>query len=167
MMDEPLGALDSEFRHIMCGELRALHDRLGATTVYVTHDQLEAMSMADTIAVMNDGVVEQLGTPQEIRQRPATLFVADFIGQPPMNILPFRGAIQKGSTKIAFAGGTQTIPMLAEDHPDADYALGIRPENIRLGDPVDAEEPLIEGDAVTVGLVNPMLFDAVGQRDRV
>ena len=62
MMDEPLGALDAEFRHLMCGELRALHDRLKATTVYVTHDQLEAMAMADKIAVMNQGVIEQLGT---------------------------------------------------------------------------------------------------------
>ena len=63
LMDEPLGALDAEFRHVMCGELRALHDRLHATTVYVTHDQLEAMAMADTIAVMNHGVIEQLGRP--------------------------------------------------------------------------------------------------------
>src|SRR3954453_18662485 len=66
LMDEPLGALDAEFRRLMCGELRALHDRLGATTVYVTHDQLEAMSMGDKIAVMNNGLVEQLGTPREI-----------------------------------------------------------------------------------------------------
>ncbi len=64
-MDEPLGALDAEFRDLMCGELRALHDRIGATTVYVTHDQLEAMSMADKIAVMNQGVIEQLGAPQD------------------------------------------------------------------------------------------------------
>jgi len=80
LMDEPLGALDAEFRRLMCGELRALHDRLGATTVYVTHDQLEAMSMGDKIAVMNDGAVEQLGTPREIYDRPASMFVADFIG---------------------------------------------------------------------------------------
>ena len=72
MMDEPLGALDAEFRHLMCGELRALHDRLKATTVYVTHDQLEAMAMADRIAVMNHGVIEQFGPPQEIYDRPAT-----------------------------------------------------------------------------------------------
>jgi multiple sugar transport system ATP-binding protein len=89
MMDEPLGALDAEFRHVMCGELRALHGRLKATTVYVTHDQLEAMSLADTIAVMNHGLVEQLGPPQEIYDRPASMFVADFIGSPPMNFLPF------------------------------------------------------------------------------
>src|SRR5271166_2669281 len=66
LMDEPLGALDAEFRHLMCGELRALHNRLGATTVYVTHDQLEAMAMADTIAIMNNGVIEQLAGPQDI-----------------------------------------------------------------------------------------------------
>src|SRR6202795_107137 len=69
LLDEPLGALDAEFRDVMCGELRALHDRLQATTVYVTHDQLEAMAMADTIALMNHGVVEQLGTPQDIYDR--------------------------------------------------------------------------------------------------
>src|SRR5437588_12483081 len=84
LMDEPLGALDSEFRHLMCDELRELHDRVAATTIYVTHDQLEAMSMADQIAVMNRGIVEQIGPPQEIYDRPNTMFVADFIGAPPM-----------------------------------------------------------------------------------
>src|SRR6267143_2724719 len=87
LMDEPLGALDAEFREMMCGELRRLHDRLKATTVYVTHDQLEAMSMADTIALMNNGRVEQIGTPQEIYDRPVSMFVADFIGAPPMSFL--------------------------------------------------------------------------------
>ena len=87
MMDEPLGALDSEFRQVMCGELRGLHDRLKATTVYVTHDQIEAMSLGDKIAVMSHGVIEQLGAPQEIYDRPASVFVADFIGSPPMNLL--------------------------------------------------------------------------------
>ncbi len=94
MMDEPLGALDAEFRHLMCGELRALHDRLRATTVYVTHDQLEAMAMADRIAVMNAGVIEQFGPPQDIYDRPATLFVADFIGSPPMNFVGFAGSLR-------------------------------------------------------------------------
>jgi len=79
-MDEPLGALDAEFRERMAEELRALHDRMGATTVYVTHDQLEAMQMGDRIVVMNHGVVEQFGVPQEIYDWPATRFVAQFIG---------------------------------------------------------------------------------------
>ena len=91
LMDEPLGALDAEFRELMCGELRELHDRLDATTVYVTHDQIEAMAMADNIAVMNQGGIEQLGTPQEIYDHPRTMFVADFIGSPPMNFLRRRG----------------------------------------------------------------------------
>src|ERR1700675_712133 len=86
LMDEPLGALDAEFRHIMTGELRALHNRLKATTIYVTHDQLEAMALADKIAIMNHGVIEQLGTPREIYERPVSLFVADFIGSPPPNL---------------------------------------------------------------------------------
>ena len=96
MMDEPLGALDFEFRQVMCGELRGLHDRLKATTVYVTHDQIEAMSLADKIAVMSHGVIEQLGAPQEIYDRPASIFVADFIGSPPMNLLTFHAAVEPG-----------------------------------------------------------------------
>ena len=88
-MDEPLGALDAEFREHMAEELRALHDRMGATTVYVTHDQLEAMQMGDKIVVMNHGVVEQFGKPQQIYDWPATKFVAKFIGSPPMNFLEF------------------------------------------------------------------------------
>src|SRR5439155_1273416 len=85
---------------LLCGELRALHDRLRATTVYVTHDQLEAMSMADTIALMNKGVIEQLGPPQEIYDRPASVFVADFVGSPPMNFIPFHGCVAPGDRSV-------------------------------------------------------------------
>ena len=134
MMDEPLGALDAEFRHVMCGELRALHDRLSATTVYVTHDQLEAMSMADTIAVMNLGVIEQLASPQEIYDRPASMFVADFIGSPPMNFIPFRGSVRGGSRTVTIAGALVTVPAAREDVPDADLVLGVRPEHVVLSD---------------------------------
>jgi len=105
LMDEPLGALDTEMREEMIDELRALHDRLGATTVYVTHDQLEAMAMADMIAVMNNGVVEQVASPRDIYDRPASLFVADFIGSPPMNFLPFHGRLQVGAQASASASG--------------------------------------------------------------
>ncbi|MGE5766251.1 MAG: ABC transporter ATP-binding protein, partial [Bacteroidota bacterium] len=99
MMDEPLGALDAEFREQMAEELRALHDRMGATTVYVTHDQLEAMQMGDKIVVMNNAVVEQFGTPQEIYDKPVTMFVADFIGSPSMNFLPFKGRLAPGADR--------------------------------------------------------------------
>jgi multiple sugar transport system ATP-binding protein len=134
MMDEPLGALDAEFRHVMCGELRALHDRLHATTVYVTHDQLEAMSMADTIAVMNLGVIEQLASPQEIYDRPASMFVADFIGSPPMSFIPFRAGLNSGEAAVTIAGAKVPVPALREDVPETDLALGVRPEHVVLSD---------------------------------
>ncbi len=134
MMDEPLGALDAEFRHIMCGELRALHNRLKATTVYVTHDQLEAMSMGDKIAVMNEGVIEQSGSPQEIYDRPASMFVADFIGSPPMNFLSFGGSLVKGGREIAIGIGRQRVPELRVDMPAADYVLGVRPEHVQISE---------------------------------
>ncbi|MGQ9368925.1 ABC transporter ATP-binding protein [Azospirillum sp. ST 5-10] len=134
LMDEPLGALDSEFRHLMCGELRDLHDRLGATTVYVTHDQMEAMSMADRIAVMNHGVVEQVGPPQEIYDRPATLYVADFLGSPPMNFLRFEGAVRRGDRQVAVNGAAVAVPEVHEDRPPGRLVLGVRPEHVRLDD---------------------------------
>ena len=133
MMDEPLGALDAEFRERMAEELRALHDRIGATTVYVTHDQLEAMQMGDRIAVMNGGVVEQLGAPQEIYDRPATLFVAGFIGQPAMNLLPFQGRVVPGDDQVSLGGVAMTIPRLEEAPSGEALVLGVRPEHVALG----------------------------------
>jgi multiple sugar transport system ATP-binding protein len=134
MMDEPLGALDAEFRHLMCGELRALHDRLAATTIYVTHDQLEAMSLADKIAVMNNGVIEQLASPREIYDRPESIFVADFIGSPAMNFLDFRAALSKGDAAVRIDDAEIRIPELREDTPNVDLVLGVRPEHVRISD---------------------------------
>jgi len=134
LMDEPLGALDAEFRQIMCQELRALHDRMHATTVYVTHDQLEAMAMADKIAVMNQGIVEQFGTPQAIYDRPASMFVADFIGSPPMNFLRFSGALAPGATVVRLNGCMLSIPALDEARGESELALGVRPEHIEFSD---------------------------------
>ncbi|HXN16641.1 MAG TPA: ABC transporter ATP-binding protein [Usitatibacter sp.] len=132
LLDEPLGALDAEFREVMCGELRSLHDRLKATTVYVTHDQLEAMSMADHIALMNAGVVEQLATPQDIYDRPASLFVADFIGSPPMSFVPFHGRVSPGDRSVRVADVEVSLPELREGTDDTELVLGVRPENIAL-----------------------------------
>jgi multiple sugar transport system ATP-binding protein len=134
MMDEPLGALDSEFRETMCNELRALHDRLKATTVYVTHDQLEAMSMADVIAVMNQGVIEQLGAPQEVYERPASVFVADFIGSPSMNFLPLRAGLAVGATQVQLGTTTVDVPRLHEAVSESDLLLGVRPEHVSFVD---------------------------------
>ncbi len=133
LMDEPLGALDAEFRERMAEELRALHDRMGATTVYVTHDQLEAMQMGDKIVVMNHGVVEQFGVPQDIYDWPATLFVADFIGSPPMNILRFDGAVSPGDTTVTLGDARVDIPAL-HDSATGMLGLGVRPEHVRLDD---------------------------------
>jgi multiple sugar transport system ATP-binding protein len=134
LMDEPLGALDTEMREAMIRELRALHDRLGATTVYVTHDQLEAMAMADQIAVMNHGVVEQVASPRDIYDRPASLFVADFIGSPSMNLLPFRGRLAAGAAVLQLGEREVTVPAAREAVPESDLVLGVRPEHVRFSD---------------------------------
>jgi multiple sugar transport system ATP-binding protein len=133
LMDEPLGALDAEFRERMAEELRALHDRMGATTVYVTHDQLEAMQMGDKIVVMNHGVVEQWGTPQEIYDRPATMFVANFIGSPPMNFLRFEATLEPGAATARLSGVDIPIPPLESGVSGRELVLGVRPEHVRLG----------------------------------
>jgi multiple sugar transport system ATP-binding protein len=134
LMDEPLGTLDTELRDHMVRELRELHNRIKATTVYVTHDQIEAMAMADAIAVMNQGLIEQLGTPQEIYDRPASMFVADFIGSPSMNFLYFRASLQKGVGEVQVNGATIAVPELHEERSDSALVLGVRPEHIRFDD---------------------------------
>lgn len=133
MMDEPLGALDAEFRERMAEELRALHDRMKATTVYVTHDQLEAMQMGDKIVVMNHGVVEQFGTPQDIYDHPATLFVADFIGSPSMNVLKFEGTAAPGATAVRLGEHEIATPRIEAGASGA-LVLGVRPEHVTLTD---------------------------------
>jgi len=134
LMDEPLGTLDSEFRTLMCEELRQLHERINATTVYVTHDQLEAMSMADKIVVMNNGVIEQFGEPQAIYDRPATLFVADFVGSPPMNFLALRAPLSAGMHAVPMNGAQISVPRIMEDMTERDLILGVRPEHIKIDD---------------------------------
>ncbi len=132
-MDEPLGALDAEFREHMSEELRALHDRMNATTVYVTHDQLEAMQMGDKIVVMNHGVVEQFGVPQDIYDWPATMFVANFLGSPPMNFLKFSGMAGTGATSVKLGDSEISVPELRAG-TSGELALGVRPEHVRLSD---------------------------------
>ena len=142
LMDEPLGALDAEFREHMAEELRALHDRMGATTVYVTHDQLEAMQMGDKIVVMNHGVIEQFGTPQDIYDKPATMFVADFIGSPSMNFLKFHGSVVPGGRPRSACITTTGLACRRLHEPfEGDMVFGVRPEHVRLSDaaPIAAE----------------------------
>jgi len=160
LMDEPLGALDAEFREHMAEELRALHDRMGATTVYVTHDQLEAMQMGDKIVVMNHGVVEQFGTPQEIYDHPTTMFVADFIGSPPMNFLDFQGMFEEGADSVVLSGVEVPMPQILEAASGRKLVLGVRPEHVRLDDGslyrgrIDAAEYLGTSQIVTLSSPN-------------
>jgi multiple sugar transport system ATP-binding protein len=146
LMDEPLGALDAEFRHLMCGELRDLHDRISATTVYVTHDQLEAMSMADQIAIMNAGRVEQIGTPQEVYDRPASMFVADFIGSPPMNFLRFESGLQPGARSVRMGDAMIPVPEVREAREAGPLALGVRPEHVAFADSAPLRGRIFEAE---------------------
>ncbi|WEX75452.1 ABC transporter ATP-binding protein [Sinorhizobium numidicum] len=134
LMDEPLGTLDAEFREVMVHELRELHNRIHATTMYVTHDQHEAMAMADKIAVMNHGVIEQFGPPQEIYNRPVSMYVADFIGSPPMNFLRFHSGLHRGARSVVLDGIEVAVPELGQDMSPGELALGVRPEHIRFND---------------------------------
>ncbi len=127
LMDEPLSNLDAKLRHEMRVEIRALQAKLGISMIYVTHDQAEAMSMADRVILLREGRLEQDATPEEIYQRPATTFAARFIGTPPMNILHL--AAGNGGAVVA---GSDGPAVLADAEPD--IALGVRPEDIGLTD---------------------------------
>jgi sn-glycerol 3-phosphate transport system ATP-binding protein len=125
LMDEPLSNLDAQLRAEMRQEIRALQRKLGITMVYVTHDQLEAMSMADRVILMNSGRIEQNGAPADLYERPANVFVARFIGTPPMNLLP----LEKGPDGAVIAG-TEGPAVLPSDC--AQGRLGVRPEHMTL-----------------------------------
>jgi ABC-type sugar transport system ATPase subunit len=133
LMDEPLSNLDARLRIAMRAELRRFHLDLNATTIYVTHDQLEAMTMSDYIAVLNGGIVQQFGTPADVYAAPANLFVAGFIGNPPMNLLPCRVALRDGSL---FATNEDIEIEIAHFRgqvaPEQEVVLGIRPQDLAL-----------------------------------
>jgi multiple sugar transport system ATP-binding protein len=130
LMDEPLGTLDAEFRELMCVELRKLHERLKTTTVFVTHDQNEAMALADHIVVMNNGDILQADDPHGIYNFPSCMFVARFIGRPPMNLLEVRGAVSAGVSQVRVDGQAVDVPTIQA--PAERALLGIRPEHVRL-----------------------------------
>ena len=136
LFDEPLSNLDAELRVKMRGELISLHKRLKSTMIYVTHDQVEAMTMADTIVVLNGGNIEQVGSPVELYARPVNAFVAKFLGAPPMNML--QGTIEKNSERIAVVLGDGTRVSLGQRLVDIEngspVTLGIRPEHLLAND---------------------------------
>lgn len=139
LLDEPIGTLDAKFREEMRTELKRLHVDIGATTVYVTHDQVEAMSMGDRIAVMNLGVLQQVGTPHEIYTRPNNLFVANFIGSPGMNFISCKPARDSnGKLTLRLTGINTCIPIperiqkviIDKNEEKKDLVLGVRPEDV-------------------------------------
>jgi multiple sugar transport system ATP-binding protein len=144
LLDEPLSNLDAKLRVEMRAELKRLQDRLGVTTIYVTHDQVEAMTLGERIAVLSEGVLQQVGRPQDVYDRPDNVFVAGFIGSPPMNLLKATvaaGHVVAGDLELEDAGV-----------PDGDVFVGIRPEAMRA---VGEEHPG-PGLEVRVEVVEPL-----------
>ncbi len=137
LFDEPLSNLDAKLRVEMRTEMKLMHQRLKTTTVYVTHDQIEAMTLGDKVAVMKDGIIQQFGTPQQIYSDPANQFVASFIGSPPMNFIPVRLSKQEGRLLAVLDSGQARceLPLgpASDDLDGRQIMLGIRPEQIALG----------------------------------
>ena len=161
LFDEPLSNLDAKLRGAMRIEMKKLHQRLGVTTVYVTHDQVEAMTLADTVVVMNGGRIEQTGTPDEVYHAPASLFVAGFIGAPSMNLIPgvvgANGSLAGGSLALAETAAVLRLPPGLPER--GDLIFGLRPEDVEV-----AFGPTPEGrldiDAV-VEVVEPLGADTL------
>ena len=159
LFDEPLSNLDAALRGDMRVELSQLHRDLAATMIYVTHDQVEAMTMAHRIVVLNAGKVEQFGTPMELYHHPATRFVATFIGQPNMNLVPgtVLGADASGLTIEIDGGARMTLPVEAGTAKPGDRVeVGMRPENIHLGTGLSMKVRVLErlgGVSITYGLL--------------
>ncbi|MGQ9474056.1 MAG: ABC transporter ATP-binding protein [Candidatus Caldatribacteriaceae bacterium] len=149
LLDEPLSNIDAKLREVTRGELKKLQKSIGATTIYVTHDQVEAMTMADKIVVMNFGDIQQIGSPQEVYHYPANLFVARFIGSPGMNFIP--GMVKQREKLGILLDGDSFIPLNPDQAqavekasiPSSQVVVGIRPENIVVA---SKEASLVEGE---------------------
>jgi multiple sugar transport system ATP-binding protein len=140
LMDEPLSNLDAKLRVAMRSELGRLHERLGVTTIYVTHDQTEAMTLGQRVAVLRDGVLQQVGAPQELFHHPTSLFVAAFIGSPTINLV--EAEVSDGS--LHFGGHALPIPSHAELGSRSRVILGIRPSDLELAEFADASSPRLK-----------------------
>jgi len=157
LFDEPLSNLDAKLRTEMRVELKRLHKELGATIIYVTHDQIEAMTLATRIAVMRAGRIEQYAAPDDLYEAPATLFVAGFVGSPAMNFMPGRwvsGAVEIDATELPLNGYRyRSTPILGQN-----VILGIRPEHVMLAGE-DHQQPAIDADTL---FMEPMGADTLG-----
>jgi multiple sugar transport system ATP-binding protein len=150
LMDEPLSNLDAKLRNLMRAQLKHLQRDLAVTTIYVTHDQTEAMTLADRIIIMKDGRIQQAGSPADIYENPSNTFVAGFVGSPPMNLIGGRMA----NSEFEHAGGTLAV----SDFREGPIILGIRPEDIRIGEQGKADisgtvySSELLGDSVLLGI---------------
>ena len=153
LMDEPLSNLDALLRFQMRDELLKLHKRVGKTTIYVTHDQIEAMAMADSVIVLKEGRIQQVGSPQAVYDEPANTFVATFIGSPPMNLL--HGGTEAGQDRLMFTWKDHHIPLDSESEGvGSESILGVRAEDAELTQ--DSGDGVLRG---VVGLVEPVGAD--------
>ena len=159
LFDEPLSNLDAKLRVEMRTEMKLMHQRLKTTTVYVTHDQIEAMTLGDKVAVMKDGIIQQFGTPNQIYNDPANLFVASFIGSPPMNFIPLRLQRQDGRLLALLDSGQARceLPVGTRDAglEDRDVIVGMRPEQIVLASSEPNGLPTLRADVQVVEPTGP------------
>ena len=178
LFDEPLSNLDAKLRVSMRSEIKALHQRLKTTTIYVTHDQVEAMTMADRIVVLRDGRIEQIGSPLELYDSPANVFVAEFIGSPAMNMLPARLSMDGNRRAAVINGGTKIeLPPQLAGTDGQSILVGIRPEHLSVSDaangltgkvalvePTGAQVQIIAdvGGRSVTALLNERVLPAVG-----
>jgi multiple sugar transport system ATP-binding protein len=163
LFDEPLSNLDAKLRVSMRAEIKSLHQRLKTTTVYVTHDQIEAMTLADRIVVMHDGIIEQIGTPLELFDRPGNLFVAQFIGSPSMNILTGVLKVVEGRRWVESAGQSWPVGPGLAGQPGQAVSYGIRPGDMTLsatGQGIAAKVVVVE----PTGAETELLLDVGGER---
>ena len=168
LFDEPLSNLDAKLREQMRFEVRTLHNRLEATTIYVTHDQVEAMTMADKIMVMRHGVIQQVGSPAEVFDQPANIFVADFIGTPSINLIEGKIAVEE--EKQVFRGENFILPLPLDSAFESDQRIvyGLRPQHIKvLTESTESHPHIIEAELLlseTTGTETQFSFDYGGQK---
>ncbi|MGF1553330.1 MAG: ABC transporter ATP-binding protein [Paracoccaceae bacterium] len=164
LFDEPLSNLDAKLRAQMRFEIRQLHDRLATTTIYVTHDQIEAMTMADKIVLMQGGRVEQVGTPDELYDRPVSRFAADFIGSPAMNFLEGRVEAGDGTPRVVAEDIALALPADTAVRPGQEVVCGLRPADLALHEAGAIRGRLVRAEKTGADL---LLHLSVGARDVV
>ena len=167
LFDEPLSNLDAKLRGSMRLEIKKLHRELGVTTVYVTHDQVEAMTLADRVVVMNSGNIDQIGTPEDVYNTPRTLFVAGFIGSPTMNLIPVRCS-ENGSLRVEGDDGFDLSHPAAAGASGPECIFGVRPEDIRIANGTAPSSPsavAVDGIVDVVEALGPdtLVFANVGR----